>query len=172
MGDQYSRRAVCAAAAAAILGGCVEGSGEDPTDNTTENPAEEEMDSSDSSTDEDTPVPPEERQQLVDQLPETSPLVGSLVDIVGAPDREDAAEEHGYDFRAEDHSVRVTIRLESGAELPSEYRVDALNEYQGYVTAYVHVDDLVPLAMDDAVRKVQRPEESRTHGGGQTDQRL
>jgi hypothetical protein len=168
MRDQYSRRAVCGAVGTVLLGGCVGGTGDDPSDNTQQNADNNTVNSSDdSSTTDTTPIPPEERQQLVDQLPETSPLVSSLVNIVAAADREQTADEQGYEFRSEDHSARVMVRLESGADVPSGYRVDIVDTYDGYATAYVHIDDLVPLAMEDAVRKIQRPPESRTTGGQQ-----
>jgi hypothetical protein len=164
MRDQYSRRAVCGAIGVSLLGGCVEGT----SDNTRQDTDDETMNSSDDfSTTDTTPIPPEERQQLVDQLPETSPLVTSLVEIVAAADREQAAADQGYEFRSEDHSVRVMIRLESDSDLPTTYRVDVVHTHDGYVTAYVHIDDLVPLAMEDAVRKIQRPPESQPTSGQQ-----
>jgi len=172
MGDQYSRRSLLGAVGVVLLGGCVEGSEEpnDTTDNTTQSPDGEEMNSTDDSSAEDTtPIPQAERQALVDQLPETSPLVGSLEEIVAAADREGAATDHDYEFRNEDHSVRVAVRLESQQELPEGYRVEVTDTYEEYVSAYVHVDDLVPLALEDAVRKIQRPAESRTHGGTDDD---
>lgn len=185
MREQYSRRAVCGAVAAALLGGCVEdeGPGSDPSDNTTQSLNNEQMDSAEDGNDEEnatesagddntTPIPPDERQELVDQLPETSPVVGSLKEIVAAADRKRAAETHGYEFRQDDHSVRVAIRLESGATLPSGYRVEVISEYEGYITAHLHVDDVVPLAMESAVRKIQRPAESQTHDGQQGEPRL
>jgi hypothetical protein len=168
MRDQYSRRAVCGAIGAVLLGGCVEGASDDPSDNSTQSPDNDTMDSTDdSSTGNSTPISPEERQQLVDQLPETSPLSGSLVDLVAASDRETAAAEQGYELRSKDHSVQVMIRLESDHDLPTEYRADVVDNVEGYVTAYVHIDDLVPLAMEDAVRKIQRPPTSQPHGAGQ-----
>jgi hypothetical protein len=139
-----------------LLGGCVESAADDPSDNTTADPDSEQMDS-------DGPVPPAERQELVDQLPEPSPLSGSLVDLVAASDREATADELGYEFRTGSHAVRVQITLESGAEMPEGYRVSTEGSYGGTVDAYVHVDDLVPLAMEDGVRIIRPPDEPRPH---------
>ena len=185
----YSRRRLLVAASVAVLGGCVSSGEEDPgadgdqpteadgeqndgadtptakptpTDDTvTMTPSDRESERG-----EGTPVPPEDRGALVAQLPDVSPLVGSLEDIVAAADRKAVAADHGYEFREEDHSVRVVIELEPDGELPAGYRVAVQDEYGGQVTAFVHVDDLVPLAMADSVRKIQRPPESRPHGGG------
>ena len=172
---QVTRRAVLTTGLAVALGGCLDSltdgdddSADEPSDggenasadgssNTTGKSDDEEMDSDEE------PIPEEERQELVDQLPEPSPLVSALFDIVAAADRDAAAADHGFEFREADHSVRVMIRLEPEAELSKNYRIDTVDEHNGYVTAYVYVDDLVPLAMADEVRKIQRPAESRRH---------
>ena len=131
----------------------------------------ETMTPTDHNSNEKTPVPPAERDELVERLPETSPLTGPLEALVAGSDRAAVAEEYGLEFREKDHSVRVRIELESGGRLPERCRVEVVGQYQDYVTAYVHVDDLVPIGIDDGVRKVRRPPESRPDGqtGNDTD---
>jgi len=114
-------------------------------------------------TDDGTATP--DRQEMVDRLPEASPLSGVLVDLVGATDRAKMAAEHNLDFREATQDVRVQIELEVDATMPDGYRLERISQTGGYVIAYVHVDDLVSLAMEPAVRKLQRPPESRTQSG-------
>ncbi|ACV12319.1 hypothetical protein Huta_2152 [Halorhabdus utahensis DSM 12940] len=167
MPDRFSRRHFLGSLLVAVLGGCAERAGKTPTNTTTQTTDEPNMTptDSDSKTGTSTPTEPEDRKELIEQLPETSPLVRSLEDVVAADDRRSVAEDAGYEFREEDHSVRVSIRLEADGELPDGYRVDVEDAFDGYIEAYVHVDDLVPLAMEPAVRKIQRPAESKPHGG-------
>jgi len=160
MTDTYSRRALLLALASASAAGCL-GASDSPDDATadetqTTDPPDQQM------TDTNELLSIEQRQQQVEQLPETSPLVGSLEDLVAAADRETAATERGLTYDDTNHRVRVAIELEPDAELPSGYRVETISSYEGRVVAEVHIDDLVPLAMDDAVRRVRKPEESRT----------
>lgn len=166
-----TRRRVLATLPAIALAGCAsdaggdpttsdgEGSGGDDTTTTTATPTttEDQM----TPTDDGTPT----RQELVEQLPEPSPLSGALTELVGAQDRTALAAEYSLDFRDGEHDVRVQIELEEGGTFPEEYRVTRISTTGNYVTAYVHVNDLVPLAMADDVRKVQRPPESRTQSG-------
>lgn len=108
-----------------------------------------------------TPVLPGERNQLVEQLPEPSPLATTLVELVASSDRQSTANEQGLDYHESTHAVQVQITLQSESELPDGYRIDVLDSYQNIVTAYVHIDDLVPVAMDDSVRIIRPPVESR-----------
>lgn len=193
MNTGYSRRSLLAGTVAVALGGCVgddtddsdeegndadgndgdgsedDSSSDSPSDSTDTTPTPE-----DSETDEgtpasatpdaeSTPVPPDEREQLVEQLPETSPLSAQLVELVASHDRATTAEERGLEFRESSHSVRVLIELESTGELPTGYRTEVLDSYQNTVDAYVHVDDLVPVAMDENIRIIRPPAESRPH---------
>lgn len=176
----YSRRTFLGTVAVTIAG-CVDGSGgsdgsdnEEPSASSEDDATEEDLDStadkamSDSQEEKmnssDDITPPDQREELVEQLPDRSPLVESLADVVVAPDREATAARFNIEFRAEDHSVRVAIELEADGELPDEYRVDEVSRYDGRVIAYVHVDDLVPLAIDENIRRIRKPEESKTAG--------
>ncbi|QLH76928.1 hypothetical protein HZS55_06300 [Halosimplex rubrum] len=118
-------------------------------------------------TDERTPVPPAARDDLVERLPVPSPLTGDLEEIVAASDRKSAAKERRVEYRPADHSVKVMIMLQSDVELPQCYQIEVISQYQDHVTAYVHIDDLVPLSMEEDVRKVQKPLESKTHNDGE-----
>lgn len=156
MRDGCSRRAVLASLPVVAVAGCLSSAGGTPdggdrtgTETATATPT-------------DTPTPT--REELVERLPEPSPLAGSLTDLVAAADREATAEEYDLDYRPDDGTVRVVVELESGAELPNGYRVEVVDQYQNQVTAYVHVNDLVGLATHDGVRKVREPAESETHG--------
>jgi len=177
----YTRRRAILTTAAVLLGGCLgrgeedspaegDDDGDTPTITPTPTPDGGEMTPTDDGTptpeDDRKPVPPGDREELADQLPTPSPMTGSLVDVVTAADRAAAADDHGLEFQPDDHSLRVAVELEAERELPDGYRVDIVDEYGGYVIAYVHVDDLVGLAIEDAVRKVQRPPESRTDDDG------
>ena len=162
-----SRRSILLVSASA-LSGCVGGRGDDEgtttedgsaqTDTTTTTQDETGM----TPTDDGTPTP--DRREQVERLPEPSPLVGSLTAVVAASDREATAAEYGIEYRSADDSVRVAVELEPDADgLPDGYRVEEVSSFGGQVIAYVHVDDLVPLAMEDDVRRIQKPPESRTN---------
>jgi hypothetical protein len=151
-----TRRSVLVVLASAPIAGCLGAADDSPDDTQTTEPADQQM------TDSDELLSVEQRQQQVEQLPETSPLVGSLVDLVKAEDRRAAADDHGIEYDDTNHTARVAIELEPDGELPDGYRLDTISSYEGHVVANVHVDDLVPLAMDDAVRRVGKPPESRT----------
>jgi len=105
-----------------------------------------------------------ERRAQIERLPETSPLAGALRELVAAEDPSAVASDHGLDFRPDSYTVGATIELEPGESLPDGYRVEVRSQTGAYVTAYVHLDDLVPLALDEAVRKVQKPPDSRPTG--------
>ena len=189
MGRTRSRRSVVALLAVLVSGGCTGSDGgdtptEEPEPNptgtaarttcgseNTDTPSDGTMTSTDRNSDERTPVPPAERDELVERLPETSPLTGALEALVAGSDRAAVAEEYDLEFREKDHSVRVRVELESGGRVPKHCRVEVVGQYQNYVTAYVHVDDLVPVGIDDGVRRVRRPPEPRPDGqtGNSTD---
>ena len=145
-----TRRALLLALASAPLTGCL-GAAEDSSEDTT---TDQEMTDTDL-------LSVEERQQQVDRLPERSSLVGSRVDLVAAGDRSAVAADHGIEYDDTNHTARVAIELEPDAELPDKYRLDTISSYEGRVVATVHIDDLVPLAMDDAVRQIKNPPDSR-----------
>jgi hypothetical protein len=107
-----------------------------------------------------TPTP----EELVDRLPERSPLADPLVTLLLAENREQTAEEFGLDYRPETNAVRALIELEPEASLPGRYRLSVLSKQNNNVIAYVHVFDLVPVAMADPVRRVQQPPTSKTTG--------
>lgn len=170
MTNEYSRRATIAGVVVLITGGCVE-QNQNPagTDSSTEDCScpsgskgpTEDSDGDNITTAEDTTTV--SRKEQVERLPERSPLTSSLTEVVAASDRKTVAAEHGIEFRESDHSVRVSIELESNETLPDGYRVEVISSYGGRVIAWVHVDDLVPLAMEEDVRKIQKPAESQTH---------
>jgi hypothetical protein len=164
MSPGRTRRSVLLAALTVALGGCLGGGGDDDdTGDGTATPESDTPTATDTPTSETTPVPPSDRQALVEQLPEPSPLANSLAELVAADDRDAKANELDYEFQTSDHSVRVQITLESGTELPDGYRVTIEDTYEGTVHAYVHVDDLVPLAMEERVRIIRPPAESQPH---------
>jgi hypothetical protein len=189
MGRTRSRRSLLALLTVLVSGGCTGsddgstptgGADTESTETATQTACgsesadasdDETMTPTDHNSNEKTPVPPAERDELVERLPETSPLTGPLEALVAGSDRAAVAEEYGLEFREKDHSVRVRIELESGGRLPERCRVEVVGQYQDYITAYIHVDDLVPVGIDDGVRKVRRPPESRPDGqtGNNTD---
>jgi hypothetical protein len=189
MSPDLSRRKLLATLPVLALAGCTGGAREDegtdetatetsadagevPTDDTTTatpTQTEEPMTPGDNSTPTDDSSTATDRAEQLEKLPEPSPLVVALEDLVAAADRQAVAADRGIEFREQDHSARVSIELESEQELPDGYRVDVVSQYAGHVTAYVHVDDLVPLAIEDAVRKIGRPPESKTHTGSTLD---
>lgn len=107
-----------------------------------------------------TPTP--DREEQVEKLPERSPLAGALEELVAAQDRDAVAAERDLEYRPDDGTVRVSVEFEPDGELPEGYRMEVLATYEGSVVAYVDVDELVPLALEDDVRKVDRPPRSRT----------
>ena len=157
MHDHPTRRTLLAAlptAAAAAVSGCVKASGPTADNSTpTDSPTPTKT-----PTETDTPT----REEMVERLPETSPLGGALTELVAAEDRKKTADEYGLEYRPADSTVKAVIELESDRELSDTYRIETLDSYDGYITTYVHVNDLVPLAMEDGVRKVRRPAESKT----------
>jgi hypothetical protein len=113
------------------------------------------------STDDETPIPEAEREEMVEQLPEPSPLADVLVNLFKADDREGFAQEH--DLNYQDRTVQVDISLEPDSDLPVEYLPDDRTVYGDTVIAYVDVHSLVDLALDERVRLVAPYMEPQTH---------
>lgn len=102
-----------------------------------------------------------DREAMLNELPEPSPLAKPLPGLVVADDREAYANEHDFDYR--DGAVKVEIELEPDGKAPEEYLVEVLSEYGRTIIAFVLVDDLVDLATDKDVRIVKPPTDSKTN---------
>lgn len=92
-----------------------------------------------------------------ERLPERSPLSNPLPGLVEAEDRQAYADEQGLEVR--DCQVKVEIELEPDGERPDEYLVETVDRYGRILVAWVEIDDLVDLALDENVRRVQPPTE-------------
>lgn len=121
---------------------------------------EAESDDADAGSDDDELTPEEQ----VARLPEPNPLGDVFVDLILADDRKRFAEEHDLAFR--DGTVQVEIRLVEGGDPPAAYLPEDRSEYGNTVIAYVAVDDLVDLALDDDVRRVFRRFDPEPDPGG------
>lgn len=182
-----SRRTVLAAlplTPAVLLAGCVDGGDapenddadgtaeeDDSTDENTADADDADEDDRDDAIDDEREADPDEeepsktvpeREKELERLPERSPLAGVLENLFVARDREAYAEMAGLDYR--DGAVRVHIDLEPDGEPPEEYLPADWTEANGTVFAFVAVDDLVDLALDDDVRMVRREPPAETHG--------
>lgn len=83
-----------------------------------------------------------------------SSLESTLYRLVQADDRASFAETHGIRLRNGD--ALVVIELADDADLPGGYDIDVTVRVQDSVEAYVDVDDLLPLAREEAVRRIRR----------------
>lgn len=143
MDTTHTRRAVLGVVLGTAVGGCLSspGSGGVATG------ANSEM----------TPTDATDRPSLEDvkaQLGDPSPLEAPLPELVAAADRDQFAESAGLEFR--DGAVNVTVHLVSGGEAPEQYLPADAEQYDGSVVAFVDVDHLVDLALDENVRFVRR----------------
>lgn len=102
-----------------------------------------------------------DRKAQVDRLPERRPITNQLVNLFLAEDREAFLEER--DFNHENGTVQVNISLEPDGEPPVEYLPEEYSAYGDTVIAYVAVDDLVQLAIDENVRRVSQYIDPVTH---------
>lgn len=94
-----------------------------------------------------------------DRLPERSPLANPLPALVDAADRAAFAAERELQYNESDDRVKVEIELEEEGEPPDEYLAEVIDQFAGLVIAWVEVDDLVDLALDEDVRRVQQATE-------------
>lgn len=139
MTRRVHRRRVLATIAVGLLTGCVAGGeGDEPQATPT-------------------------RGSELDLLPEPSPLASPLPGLVAAEDRAAYAREHDLEYR--DGTVMVEVEIVAGGEPPDQYLFTVISEGDRTVVAYVAVEDLVDLALDDSVRIVRPPAEPQTHGG-------
>lgn len=88
-----------------------------------------------------------------ERLPEPSPLAEPLPGLVDAEDRAAFADEHGLEYRPGE--VEVEIELEQNGERPDRYLSEVVDEFGRLVVAWVEIDVLVDLALDENVRRVQ-----------------
>lgn len=139
------------------------GDGGDSTDDDagSDDGTDEDAGDGDESTDDGGDGEEEDPEEMVARLPDRSPLSESLVNLVLAEDRSDYADDH--DFRYEDGAVQVNISLEPDGEPPDEYLPEDRSGYGDTVIAYVDVDDLVDLALDENVRLVSPHYSPETH---------
>lgn len=101
----------------------------------------------------------ERPEEQVERLPEPSPLSNTLRNLVLADDRRQFAEEHGISYR--EGAVKVQIELVDGGETPEQHFTEVTGSYDSVAVGYVRTGDLVPLALEDSVRIVRSPPESR-----------
>lgn len=104
-----------------------------------------------------------DREENLNRLPERSPLAETLEALYAAEDREAFSERHdAIEYR--NGAVRVSIRLETEGTPPEEYLSEDYTAYDDLVVAFVEVDCLVDLALDDNVRAVRIPPQQELHG--------
>jgi hypothetical protein len=83
------------------------------------------------------------------------------VDLIEADDREAFAETHGIPYN--DGAVKVEIELVSGGDVPEQYIVEQVSRQGVIVVAWIQVDNLVSVALDEDVRIVRGVPEPRPH---------
>lgn len=160
MSNPRSRRSFLAATAVVALGGCVGGSDESEDDGNGAGDGTVTPDEESTATPEATPTATETSTQespeeMVDRLPEDHPLSDTLVDLILADDRATFAEERDLSFR--DGAVLVDITLvDKNNSLPEKYLSEERSEYGDRVIAYVDVNQLVDLALNDNVKRITR----------------
>lgn len=170
------RRSLLGAGVSVALAGCVDGeetvggddeeaAGTDDEGNTTSE--DERMDDSNETNDSAETDDASSREEELERLPDRSPLDGTLEELYAAEDREEFARNRSsVDYR--DGEVEVRIELEPDGERPEQYLPEESSEYGDAVIAFVDVDDLIDLALDENVKSVRRPPQQETHGDGPT----
>ena len=98
----------------------------------------------------------------IDRLPERSPLADPLPSLVTADDRDTFASRRNLEYREE--KVRVLVDLEPDGSRPEEYLAAVSTDLRNGVVAWVSVDELVDLALDENVRLVKRVPPASPHG--------
>lgn len=145
MSLDLSRRQLLAALPALALAGCAgNGSEDSETTATTDEPTP---------TPSPTPAETPDREDLIDDLPEPSPLGSSLREVFLADDPAAAAE--ARDVPYSDGAVKVRIELVEGGEVPEEYIEELLTRQDVTAIAWVPVEHLVDLATASDVRIVR-----------------
>ena len=102
-----------------------------------------------------------EERSGIDRLPDRSPLADPLPALVTAADREEFAARRNLEYRSGE--VRVLVDLEPDGSRPDEYLSTVSTDLRTGVVAWVAVDELVDLALDDNVRLVRRVPPTSTH---------
>ena len=97
----------------------------------------------------------------IDRLPERSPLADPLSALVTADDRNAFASRRNLEYR--EGKVRVLVDLEPDGSRPDEYLSTVSTDLRTGVVAWVAVDELVDLALDENVRLVRRVPPTSTH---------
>ena len=100
-------------------------------------------------------------QQMIDRLPDPSPLASVLEDLVQADDRTQFAENHDIPYT--DGTVKVHIELEEEGNAPESLLENIVSSYGTRVVAWVQVSNLVDVALAEDVRLVMRYSEPKTH---------
>ena len=108
---------------------------------------------------------PEERGGI-DRLPERSPLADPLPGLVVADDRDAFAARRNLEYR--DDEVRVLVDLEPDGSRPEKYLSAVRTDLRTGVVAWVAVDGLVDLALDENVRLIRREPPASPHGSEPT----
>ena len=105
---------------------------------------------------------PKEERSGIDRLPERSPLADPLPTLVTADDRNAFASRRNLEYR--EGKVRVLVDFEPDGSRPEEYLSAVETDLRTGVVAWVSVDDLVDLALDENVRLVNRVPPASPHG--------
>ena len=138
-----------------LVSGCLDASGgeKEEDENETMNEKDENGEEDGVKNDED---------EGIERLPDRSPLADSLAELVEADDREAFAERRNLDYR--NGEVQVLVELEPDGERPDEYLSEVTTEFRTMIIAWVKIDELVDLALDENVRSVRPEPPAHPHG--------